>query len=162
MAASQYAGIADIASTGLPTAALDGILDADKNKFLSQASALVESYMRGRYRLPLTGVLGPPNTYPAEIVAAVVAIGTWELLVFRGLNPDEFDSVYRERKQFYLGDPVHVGPAARGWLDKLAAGTVSIGAASDATPGVSEGAPRVSTGVGRGWRDEDWNGSSDE
>lgn len=151
---AQYAGIADVASVGLPSDALEGIADADKNKFLSQATALVESYMRGRYALPLTGTVGPPNTYPAEIVGAVVAIGTWDLLIWRGLNPDKFDAVYRERRNFYLGDPER---GTKGWLDKLASGAVSIDAAADATPETREGAPRVSTATGRGWRDEDWN-----
>ncbi len=156
--ASQYAGFPELAA-GLPSAALDGIQDAEKTRFLSQASSLCESYMRGRYALPLQGELGPPNTYPSEIVAAVVAIASWDLLVFRGINPDKFDEVYRERRNFYLGDPER---GTKGWLDKLAAGTVSIDAKADATPETREGAPRVSTATGRGWRDEDWNSSSND
>jgi phage gp36-like protein len=148
---SQYASAAELLALGLPAEALS---DADPDAYLRQASGLIDSYLTGRYKLPLQGSLGNPSTFPAPLPAAAIAIAAWEILTTKGFNPDQYDENYRVRRNFYLGDPER---GTKGWLDKLAAGAVSISAALDATPTVYEGAAVVATGSARGWDESSLN-----
>lgn len=126
----------------------DALTDVDEVQFLIQASNLIDTYLRGRYRLPMSGELGPPNTYPPELEGAALAIAAYDILAFKGFNPDQFDAVYKDRRDFYLGNTER---GTKGWLDKLAAGAVNISAIIDASPTIYEGAAVVATGSLRGW-----------
>lgn len=152
----QYATPAELANTNLPAGALEGISDLSITQMLQNNSALIQSYARGRYKLPISGhvptELDPTNTFPPELVAACLAITAYDVLCFRGFNPDQYDDNFKKRRDFYLGNEER---GTRGWLDKLAAGAVSIDATSDATPTVYEGAAVVAHGSRRGWDDSE-------
>lgn len=151
----QYATPAELSVMNLPAGALEGISDPSINAMLRANSALIQSYMRGRYRLPVSGalptLLDPTNTFPPELVQACLAITAYDVLCFRGFNPDQYDANFKMRRDFYLGNE---GRGTKGWLDKLAAGSVSIAAAVDASPLTYEGAAVVVGGSDRGWGDD--------
>lgn len=149
---SQYASRADLVSTGLPARALEELDGGKQDEFLVGASGMIDTYLRGRYRLPITGTL-EPNTYPSELKDACVAIAGWRIIAFRGSG--EGDELFRERHDFYLGSAER---GTKGWLDKLSAGAVSIDAALDASPSVHEGGGYVVDGSTRGFADFQGNG----
>lgn len=147
---SQYPTLEDLQDTGLPPGALEGLPDPEK--FLVNASAHVDSYLRGRYALPLVA------PYPSELVRAALAIACYDIMFFRGFDSESQDMLIVDRFQYYTGKP-----GQKGWLDKVSTGLVNLSVSSDATPGVSEGAPIVSSSnsvslgsfcaskPGRGW-----------
>ena len=139
---SQYATETNLADYGLPSTALTSLTTAQKNAFLTQASATIDTYLRAHHTLPISGEVGPPNTYPGELVEACVAIAAWRILVFRGFNPDQFDEVYRTRYE-----------DAMAWLRDAAKGLVNLDPSADATPTTHEGTAKVKTGTSRGWTD---------
>lgn len=150
----QYATPAELSLMNLPDGALEGVNTDSVNAMLSSNSALIQSYMRGRYKLPVSGLLptdvAPDNTFPPELVQACLAITAYDVLCFRGFNPDSYDANFKMRRDFYLGNNEH---GTKGWLDKLTAGAVSISAAVDASPLTYEGAAVVVGSTGRGWDD---------
>jgi phage gp36-like protein len=118
---AQYASLDDIKALGLPATAFvppigmtQAVFDAAINDQLVAVSGKVESYLRTRYAVPLTGTLGP-NTYLKEIVKAVTDIEAFELLMWRGFNPDQFDATFETRWK-----------AAWDWLKDIAKGVVSV------------------------------------
>lgn len=123
---SQYATSAELQNFGLPAAALTGISTAIQDQHLTLASGRVDSYLRGRYSLPLTA------PYPDEIKSAVCSIAAYTLLKRRGYNPDAYDSNFRDE---YL--------STLEWLDALSQGRVNLDVEADATPNVQEGRPSV-------------------
>lgn len=129
---AQYASATDLAAVGLPAAALLGISVAQQTQFLSEAGDLIDSFLRAQYQLPIAGGLGPPNTFPGELTRCNITIACYELLVFRGFNPDEYDTNWRQKWEDCMA-----------WLKMLASGEVSISPLDDATPTVNEGAPAV-------------------
>lgn len=136
---SQYASAIDFSKYGLPPAALDGYL-GDVDADLAAASAQVDSYLRGRYKVPLPG-----PTFPLEIVIAVCVIAAYQIVNQRGFDPhDGADSNLRTRWEDLFGRP-----GQRGWLQQLASGMVNLDIAADATSGVHDGAPIVSSRAGR-------------
>jgi phage gp36-like protein len=124
---SQYATTTDLGDYGLPPDALAGMTAAVQNKILTKASGTIDSYLRGRYSLPLAG--GP---YPDEIIEACVSIAAFKVLKRRGHNPSAFDQTFTDDYQTTLD-----------WLSKLAKGEVNLDSGADATPTVNEARPRV-------------------
>ena len=123
---SQYATTTDLADLGLPADALSGTTAAIQNKFLTKASGKIDSYLRGRYSLPLS------VPYPDEIVDACVAITAYKLLKRLGYNPSGYDEQFAEDHQTALD-----------WLDKLSKGVVQLDIAADATPTRHDARPSV-------------------
>jgi phage gp36-like protein len=155
---SQYASRGQLAQTGLPSGALEEVDGGKQDEFLVLSSGTIDSYLRGRYRLPITGELGTantPNTYPPELQDACLAISAYRLLCFRGFNPDDYDSNFKLRHDFYLGD---ISRGTKGWLDKLSAGAVSLDLALDASPAVAEGGGFAVDGSRRGFDNFEGNG----
>ena len=152
---SKYASRAQLAQTGLPAEALEEVDGGKQDEFLIGTSGTMDSYMRGRYKLPIAGVLEPANTFPPELVDCCLAITAYRLLVFRGFNPDAVDVNFKLRHDFYLGNQER---GTKGWLDKLSAGAVSLDLALDASPTVAEGGGFVVDGSTRGFTDFEGNG----
>jgi len=125
---AQYATAADLAVLGLPAAALVNIPVATQDDHLEKASGLIDSYLRAQHTLPLA------QPYPDEVVRACIVITAYDLIQFRGYNPDEYDANFRLRYE----DTIR-------WCEQLAAGTVSLSQTADATGTVNEGRPRVAT-----------------
>ncbi|MBA2724281.1 MAG: DUF1320 family protein [Methylibium sp.] len=142
---SQYATQAQFQNLGLRASALEGVPLSIQNQFLDATSGTIDSYLRGRYSLPLA-----PAAYPPEIVDACLAITAYRVLVWRGFNPEAAtDVAFKERHDFYLGSP-----GQKGWLDKVASGAVSLAITADATPTTHEGGSIVANGSARGWGDD--------
>lgn len=76
-----YASIADLATYGIPASAFGTLTDAQKLGALDAASSKVDSFLRGRYALPLLG-------WGTEITEATVVIAVWQLINVRGFRPD--------------------------------------------------------------------------
>lgn len=137
---SQYATEEQFETLGLPAVALDGF-SGSVTDHLVAASGVVDSYLRGRYRLPLTG----PD-YPQEIVQATCIIAAWTILNVRGFDPSAAaDMAVRTRYEDMIGRPMQ-----KGWLQQLAAGLVNLPLSADASSGHHDGGPRVSSRGG--WR----------
>jgi phage gp36-like protein len=158
---SQYAGLIELKALGLPPSAFvppKGVsideFEAAINQQCIGVSTKVDTYLRGRYAVPLTGALATEatkstpataNTYPAEFVKAVTDIEALELLTWRGFNPDQFDQVYVTRSD-----------AAYAWLKDIAKGTAVV----DLPPpdpgggtggGSGSGRAGISSKPSRGW-----------
>lgn len=145
---AQYASLEDLQDTGLPPGVLEGI--PDPAKFLERASAHVDSYLRGRYSVPLA------VPCPQEVQDAVIAIAAYRIMMFRGFDSSSQDSLITDRFEYYTGKP-----GQKGWLDKLSTGQVNLDVSSDMTGTVNEGGPIVASKnaplvtsrcrYGRGW-----------
>lgn len=150
VALSQYASIADLKELGLPGTAFapplgmtQAVFDAAVNAQIVAVSGKIDSYLRGKYAVPLTGALGP-NSYPPEFRKATTDIEALELLTWRGFNPDQFDEVFVKRSE-----------AAYKWLSDIAKGTavVDLPPPPPTDPGSapSPGAAAIATRPRRGW-----------
>lgn len=139
---SQYASATDFKELGLPERSLKNVKDEILDRFLTASSGRIDTSLRAHHTLPLTGALGPPNTFPAEVVECAVIIARYKFMIWRGFNPDEFDINFKEAHD-----------ACIEWLDKIASGGASLGDV-DATPSVIEGAPKTTSNASRGWLDE--------
>lgn len=148
---SQYPALSDLQELCLPVGALEGLSDPQQTKFLVEASAHVDSYLRGRYKLPLSA------PYPQELIAASLAVAAYNIMFFRGFDSESQDMLMVDRFQYYTGKQ-----GQKGWLDKLSTGQVNLDVSADATPTEFEGGPAVSSvspsgycssRSGRGWKD---------
>jgi len=74
-----YASVSDLITYGLPATALGALSPAQQNAALESASKVVDSYLRGRYALPLTA-------WGSEITEATCRIAAYNLLNVRGYN----------------------------------------------------------------------------
>ena len=79
---SQYAQVQDLTTYGLPATALQSpnLPVQVQNAALSDASDIADSYLRGRYSLPLIA-------WGSELTQAVCRIAAYNLLSVRGYNP---------------------------------------------------------------------------
>lgn len=127
-----YAARDDFELLGLPAKALRGVENEQLDLWLSAAAAKMNTYIRKGYSLPITGVLTPSNTHPAELIRCNCIIAAWDGLRVRGHHPDQFDQAFEREYERCIE-----------WLRELAAGTVTLDGAVDATPAVREGAPAV-------------------
>lgn len=154
---AQYASRADLALLGLPASALTlppDMLLADfqdaQDRQLIAASQKIDSYLTNRYAVPLSGTVGPPNTYPGQFVQAAVSLARWEFLTWLGFNPDpdNFDNSY---KQSY--------DATIRWLENIAKGVVSVDLPPPGGTGTTPvGSPVIYSTEARGWGDESFIG----
>lgn len=135
---AQYASSAQFADLGLPAAALDGFTGS-VDEHLVAASNVVDSYLRGRYKVPLT------LPAPQEIVNAVCIIASYTILNARGFDPHSgADANVRMRYEDLIGRAFQ-----KGWLQQMAAGLVNLDITADATPGTHDGAPIVASRAAR-------------
>jgi phage gp36-like protein len=77
---SSYATLTDLTVYGLPATALGALSSTVQQAALDDASDIVDSYLRGRYVLPLLA-------WGTEITQAVCRIAAYNLLSVRGYNP---------------------------------------------------------------------------
>lgn len=125
---AQYASPQDLHLTGLPAEALENVAIEEQNLFLLRAGDSMDTFLRAKHTLPITGVLAPANTYPGELTRCNVIIASYDLLTWRGYNPDEFDEGFRERFEDCMA-----------WLKMLARGEALLDDTADATPSTNEG-----------------------
>jgi phage gp36-like protein len=80
----QYAQIADLVTYGVPVQALqqgaNPITNGTLNSELETASEFIDSFLRGRYSLPL-------QSWGTDITQACCRITAYNVLIVRGYNP---------------------------------------------------------------------------
>jgi phage gp36-like protein len=131
---SQYATTTDLVTYAIKAEALTGISTTMQNLALVAASAEADSYLKGRYALPLLA-------WDAALSNAVARIAAYMLIKTRGFNPQSAADI-----NFRLG----YEDAIR-WLRDVE----RQNAHPDLTPSPSQvptyNAPQVFTTNGRGW-----------
>lgn len=115
-----YASLADLAALGLPPHALAGVEAADQYAALEAASALVDSYLRGRYPLPLL-------SWGRELTRVTAIIAAYDLMSRRGYDPNRPGD---ENLRLRYEDAIR-------WLEGVAAGRIDpqVGVAPPDEPG---------------------------
>lgn len=79
--ANPYATLADLTNYGLPASALGAVTTLQQQDALDSAAGTVDSYLRGRYQLPLLSPI------PVEITEATCRVAAWRIMSIRGFNP---------------------------------------------------------------------------
>jgi phage gp36-like protein len=121
---SAYCSETDIVNGGLRQSAVDELSDPDA--LIQRASALIDTYLRGRYKLPFA-------ITPLEIKNCCVQIVLWYCLESLGWDPEsKVDSSIR------MGHDDAVS-----WLKRVSDGKAHLDVTADATPDINEGIPRV-------------------
>lgn len=86
-----YATVSDLTTYGLPANALGQLSPTMQQAQLDNASKKVDTYLRGRYPLPLI-------TWGTEITEAVCVLAAYTVIAVRGFNPSSgADVVLRDR-----------------------------------------------------------------
>lgn len=105
--ASQYCTPSDLIAVGINPLALQGISNAQQVAACIAASEKADSYLRGRYPLPLL-------TFGQDVVMHTAFIAVYLLLGQRGYNPSAgADNLIRERYYEAVGYPDRPGS---GWF----------------------------------------------
>jgi phage gp36-like protein len=116
----QYAQVTDLAA-GINPAALAGVDPTTQAGAIADASALIDSYLRQQFTLPLTKV-------GTDVRRVCVNVAIYYILVGRGYNPEAgSDPGIRARYEDAIA-----------WLKAVASGT-AIPDITDSTPGGAEG-----------------------
>jgi phage gp36-like protein len=89
VAATPYCAIADLTLYGGPSTAFGNVTTDQKQTVVDAANRRVDSYMRGRYALPLV-------EWGVELTKAAAEIAWCDLMNVRGVNPTN-DSSIQER-----------------------------------------------------------------
>lgn len=138
-----YATEAEFNELGLPLVALDGFT-GDVEQHLEIAAGKIDSYLRGRYKLPVSGDV-------PELKDVNCILAAYSVVSIRGFDPEaEQNKNIRLRYEDSLE-----------WLERLADGKVNLDTAVDATPGKEDGGPIVKNSrygrrlVRSSWCDDD-------
>lgn len=75
-----YASLTDLVNYGLPATALANLTTGQQQAAVDDASDIVNSYLNGRYQLPLL-------QWDTSITQATCVIAAYNLLSIRGYNP---------------------------------------------------------------------------
>lgn len=106
-------------------------------EFLEADSGVMDSYIGEATTLPLTA------PYPAVLGKCNCDLACYSLLLWRGYNPETYDTNYQARAERWIK-----------WLEGVANGSVSIpGVTGGTEEATSNAAPRVITKARR-WEDE--------
>ncbi len=85
---TAYATVADLTTYGIPAAALESVDTAAQQAAVTAACGIADSYLRGRFTLPLTAWDTTLTQYVAQIAA-------WNVLRVRGFMPGGADEAVR-------------------------------------------------------------------
>lgn len=77
---SQYAELADLVIYGLPVNSLGSLTTTQQTDALIAASSQIDSYLRGRYPMPLLA-------WGIEVTKACCVLAAFDLMNIRGYNP---------------------------------------------------------------------------
>lgn len=130
---AAYATLADLLWHA-PPGTIQDIDDRLQQQALDDFSAEVDTYLRDQYTLPL----GQP--YDPALVRHVCAGAIWQLLCFKGFNPEIGSNAVFEKNY----------DRAISWLKSLARGEASLSISADASSARLGGA-RVTSSPRRGW-----------
>lgn len=124
-----YATTTQLASAGLPAQALAGVSSTIQGEHLDEASAVIDSYLRAAYTLPLA------TPYPSEVVRCCCHLAAYSLICWRGYDPARSPETFRQRHE----DAIL-------WLRDVSAGRAALAVSADSTSDLQEGGPRVQSG----------------
>lgn len=122
-----YATRTQLTQLGLPSTALTNVPTATQDAALEAASDRIDSYLRGRYSVPLES---PTD----DIVEACCVLAAFRLLTTKGHNPTFFDQTFADQAAETLQ-----------WLKDLGSGKANLDPSIDASPETHEGAPLISS-----------------
>lgn len=112
---TQYASQTDLAQLGLAPGALQNVTGTVQDAALLAASALADSYLESRYKLPLT-------SWGKDLSRIVCFIAAYDILTSRGYSPQSPDDHIRQR---YID--------ALAWLQEVSRGTQSPSQIADSS-----------------------------
>jgi len=88
---SSYCTVAQLLALALPQESVQNLSNAQLQAECDAASTLADSYLRGRYALPLL-------TFDIELSMQVAYVAAYNILASRGYNPEAgADSIYKDR-----------------------------------------------------------------
>lgn len=129
-----YAGPSDLASHGIPAAALASKSTTEKAEALISATQEINGRFNARYSFPLTAWGTDLTKYTARMAAV-------DLLFSRGVNPDAPDfATYSEMRA-----------AAERWAADVGKKRIDPPDIVDSTPDEDEAEPTMYTNTKRGW-----------
>lgn len=133
---SSYAVLADLPKYGVSAVALAPIDPAVQQAAIDAASAVVDSFLRARYKLPL-------SAWGVDITRTTAVLAVYDLLVTRGYNPAAGADINIKLRH----------DDAMLWLLHVSRQDVhpDVTPTQDQAPGYD--APRVLTNSQRGWND---------
>jgi phage gp36-like protein len=122
---------------------------------LAVASGKADSYMRGRYNLPITGsVGGGPGVYDPAIVMHVCWIAAYDLMSGRGFNPTAGSDALIERRYYEaVGFPDRPGS---GWFPGVQRQAIHPDVTETSTGAPAHPFPQVMSAPPRGWGRNSW------
>lgn len=129
-----YCTVQDLKDLGLPEEALEEIDDTLLQGQLDTTQGVIDVYLGSRYTLPLVA------PYPEFLRRVNIDLAVCEIFLYRGFNPEEYDSNYMERCDKWMA-----------MLEDISSGRLNVPGIEDQTPTISESAPRVQTSTVRGW-----------
>ena len=122
-----YSTEAEFNALGLPAVALDGATDT--SDYRDAAQGQIDSYLRGRYRLPLVA------PYPPEIIETECKLAAYSFLSNRGFDPE---AGANQNIVLRYKDAV-------GWLKAMSEGKVNLAVEADQTAARAEGGPIITS-----------------
>lgn len=131
---ATYATLAQLA-THAPPGSIQDLSDPIKQAALDDFSDEAEGYLRAQQTLPL---IAP---YPKALVRHVCAGAVWQLMTYKGFNPEIASNMVFEKNY----------DRAIAWLRSIARGEVSFAADADSSPNERRGGARISSDTSRGW-----------
>jgi len=126
--ATQYCTEAELIEGGLRGSAIDELTSRGISvaSLIERASARVDSFLRGRYSLPLAST-------PREVADVCIQLALWYALSALGWDPQTGPD-----QSAMMGYQ-----EATSWLTKVSTGKANLEVNVDATPATHEGAPIV-------------------
>ena len=131
---SSYATITQLTNFALPSEAVQNISNAQLQNELDAASTLADSYLRGRYALPLL-------SFDIDLSLNVCYVAAYSIMAARGFNPEAgADSIYFTRWE-----------KAIKWLEGVQRQAIHPNITPSPTGNPTLTFPQVRTECERGW-----------
>lgn len=143
---ARYCTVEELQNYGLSRRVVDGMDPEKVGAALDSASALIDSYLRSRFKLPLTA-------FGNDIREAAGVIAAWRILRSEGFDPTDpaNETIRRD-----FEDKIK-------WLQNIASGIVTP-EVTDASSGAESGVgvssrARVVSNASRGWQGDSNSGA---
>lgn len=131
---SSYCTVAQLLQFALPAEVVQNLSNAQLQAECDAASTLADSYLRGRYALPLL-------SFDIELSMQVAYVAAYNIMAARGYNPEAgADSIYENRWK-----------AAIAWLRDVQRQAIHPNVQPSPVNDAVLSFPQVSTACERGW-----------
>lgn len=137
-AITEYADLDDAEPFVLNRSLVESFPVDDRHEAIRGASRLIDSYLRSRFKLPLTQI-------GEDIRRACWTIAAYDLMSSRGFNPESNAAQENLRRRY--DDTIR-------WLERIADGRAVpdvTDSSSGAQEGVAPAGPRITSASQRGW-----------